>query len=103
MIVMPVNGPDKTLLVVIIETDNLERMKLADPITLNSVQQGGVVNIRHPHNCEILIAYEEDTSFIMALGKNNDFEGVYKYLIRGFQFKPEIDGDVHIQSLSARA
>jgi len=51
----------QTILLVVIQRDNLDRMKKADPITLESTLAGGLLPPpRYPLNLSILMAYEDD-------------------------------------------
>jgi DNA-directed RNA polymerase subunit H (RpoH/RPB5) len=88
--------PDRTVLVVVIEKENLDRMLKADPITLESKQQGGKVMpiIRHPENLSILIAYEEDQPELYRIAQAGDLVRLLTYLERNRKWKPEVDGQV---------
>jgi len=92
MIILPINTDDQTLIVVVIEKENLERMKQADPITLHSIEQGGTIDILHPNNYEIVLAYEEDSTILMAMAQRGDVRGMLRYLSRGFNHIEGVDG-----------
>lgn len=87
-------SPDRTVLVMIIEKDNLDRMRVADPITLESRAMGGHVmpKIRHPENLSLLVAYEEDDVELYKLARAGDMIELLRYLERGRKWKPEMDG-----------
>lgn len=78
-----------TYLMLILERENLDRMKLADPITLES---GAFLKpITYPANFHLMIAYEDEVDHIYALahaGKNRE---LLKYVMRGYKFIP-VDG-----------
>jgi hypothetical protein len=83
----------QSVLVVVIEKDNLDRMKQADPITLESIRAGGaLVPPRYPLNLSLLLAYEENDAELYRMAKSANSLDFIKYLERGFKFKPEIDG-----------
>jgi hypothetical protein len=91
----------RSVLVVIIEPDNLNRMHKADPITLESILDGGVLPPpRFPNNFGILIAYEEDQPQLLAIAKSHDFGALIRYLERGRVFIPGVDGAEHTTRLS---
>jgi len=103
MIASMVNLPKeaRSVLVVVIEADNLERMKKADPVTLESYRAGGVLPPpMFPLNLSVLVAYEEDQTTLYALAKaaNDSPEGVkslFEYLERNREFIPGKDGVQH--------
>ena len=82
----------RSILIVVIESGNHHRMELGDPITLESVNNGGLLQpIRYPLNFNILIAYDADEKKLheMAQGDPVDF---LAYLERGRKFYKEFDG-----------
>ena len=82
----------RSILVVVIEKDNLDRMEKADPITLESRPQGGMLPAPgYPHDFSILIAYEADDAALYAKAKAGGPE-LLQWLERGRVFKPGIDG-----------
>jgi hypothetical protein len=97
-------SPDRTVLVIVMEKDNLDRMRRADPITLESRSMGGHVmpKIRHPENLSLLIAYEEDDVALYRLARSGDMLGLLHYLERGRTWKPEVDGKENIIDLGAK-
>jgi hypothetical protein len=101
MLFMPLNLPGETILVVILERDNLERMKTGDPVTLESGPRGGLVpTLVYPENTSLLIAYEEDSAVIYEMASRKDFAGIVRHLERGRQWKPGFDGVQWARSLS---
>jgi hypothetical protein len=87
-------NPDRTILVMIIEKDNLDRMRVGDPITLESRAMGGHVmpKVRYPENLSLLVAYEEDDVELYKLARNGDMLALLRYLERGRTWKPDVDG-----------
>jgi hypothetical protein len=82
----------QTILVVVIETDNLERMKEADPITLESHAAGGLLPTPlYPLNFSVLIAYEEDTDELQRQAKIGG-AAFLNWLERSRKFDPAKDG-----------
>jgi hypothetical protein len=75
---------EHSVLVLIIEKANLDRMRLGDPITLESRRMGGKVlpTIRFPNNLSLLIAYEEDEIELYRLATKGDARLLMKYLER---------------------
>lgn len=85
MIAAMLNIPETatSVLVVVIEPENLERMKTGDPATLESVSQGGILMPpKFPLRLSTLIAYESDTAelYIKAQGDPLEF---LRWLERG--------------------
>jgi len=86
---------EQSILIVVIETDNFERMKDGDPITLESVLKGGILPPpSFPLNFSTLIAYEPDTAelYIKAQGEPLAF---LQWLERGRVFIEGVDGSEH--------
>lgn len=82
----------QTIMVVIAETENLDRMKEADPITLESKQKGGILPApKYPQNFSVLIAYEADQP---ELYKRVQIGGpqLLAWLERGRKWIPGKDG-----------
>jgi hypothetical protein len=81
-----------SILVVVIEPENLERMKTGDPATLESLSKGGILAPPlFPLNFSTLIAYEPDTTelYIKAQGPALEF---LQWLERGRVFIKGKDG-----------
>jgi hypothetical protein len=80
-------GTTDSWLVVVIEPDNLRRMKEHDPITLHSQTFGGYLKpIEHPKRFHMIVCYEEEVTLVYEYMKARDFTGLRKYLERGYQF-----------------
>jgi hypothetical protein len=83
------DASQESFLIVVIQPQNLERMRKADPITLEPDRLGGLLpTVKYPARLRVLIAYEEDEVEVYRLG-NLGFEQLFKYLLRGFKWKPE--------------
>jgi hypothetical protein len=87
----------RSVLVVVIEADNLERMKKADPITLESfLQGGGLKPPMFPLNMSVLIAYEDDQPKLYELAREGHTpegtKALFDYLERGRVFIEGKDG-----------
>lgn len=97
-------NPDRTILVMVIEKENLDRMRKGDPITLESAAMGGHVmpRIRHPENLSLLIAYEEDDVELYRMARSQDTVALLRYLERARTWKPEMDGKENMFSLGNR-
>ena len=77
---------NESLLVIVIEGDNLKRMEKADPITLRSVCVGGALaSIAHPDNLQVLLAFERDSGPVYEFLRRQDKAGLLRYLTRGFE------------------
>jgi hypothetical protein len=88
-----IDEKQQSIVIVVIEADNLARMKQADPITLASIKAGGVlVAPRYPANLSLLIAYEEDDAELYRIARSSNTLDLIEYLERGWEFKPAIDG-----------
>lgn len=86
-----------SILIVVIEPENLERMKTGDPATLESISKGGIlVPPLFPLNFSTLLAYEPDTAelYIKAQGPPEDF---LRWLERGRKWDPAKDGKENIR------
>jgi hypothetical protein len=92
-----------TVLVVVIEADNLARMRKADPVTLESIAQGGLLKpIKYPSKFSLLIAYEEDEVELYKLAQKGGI-GLIEWLRRGYRFdKSKGDGTENAFSLTRR-
>ena len=87
------DGLQQSILLVVIERDNFDRMKKADPITLESTQAGGLLPPpSYPLNLSLLIAYEEDQDDLYRRAKKNAAE-MLKWLERGRVFIKGVDGN----------
>ena len=94
--VFNIDEKQESFLIICFEKDNLERMKQHDPITLESRARGGKILhlAKYPAALSILIAYEEDDVALYKLAKANDAQALLRYLERGRQWRPGLDGVV---------
>lgn len=94
MIVAMLNDPVRrqSVFIVVIERENLDRMREADPITIESPRRGGIMPIPNYSDLSVLIAYEEDKEQLMEMVKKHDIRGLLQHLERGRKFIEEKDG-----------
>lgn len=80
------NPNGQSLLVIVIEADNLVRMKKSDPITLKSAQMGGLLKtVEHPARFRVIVAYEQDSGPLYEFLQRQDQGGLMQYLLRGYK------------------
>jgi hypothetical protein len=80
------NLNEESLLVIVIEADNLDRMKKSDPITLKSEQMGGILKtVGHAARFRVLVAYEQDSGPLYEFLQKQDQGGLMQYLLRGYK------------------
>ena len=83
----------ESVMLIVIERDNLERMEKADPITLESVERGGVLMpARYPHQLSLLIAYEKDDAELYRLVRESSMVELLRWLERGRKWIEQEDG-----------
>jgi hypothetical protein len=98
-----VDFKQQSILFIVIEKENLDRMKKADPITLESVKSGGVLGQpKYPKDFSMLIAYEEECAEIYNLAKRGDAFEILRFLERGRVFDPATDGAKNVIKLDTR-
>ena len=91
--VMNFHDLKRSVIVVVIEADNLQRMKKGDPATLETHSLGGVLpDILYPTNYGVLVAYEEDEVELYKMARTGDGADLLRYLERGRKFLRHIDG-----------
>ena len=102
--VLNVDPIKESFVVVVIQPDNLKRMRRADPITLETVGAktgGGIMPVvKYPESLSILIAYEEDEPALWKICQSNDPVAMMKYLQRGLKFNRDEDGAARAFSLN---
>lgn len=102
MIFSMLNNDEKreSIIILVIERENLERMRRADPITVESPQRGGIMQTpKYPEQLSMLVAYEgDDTELYRRVGTGNLLE-LLGWLKRGWRFDPERDGKDNAFSL----
>jgi hypothetical protein len=80
----------KSALIIVIEPDNLERMKNGDPITLNPKDVGGFLEpIKYPENFGVFLSFEADPGRCYELQSKP--QELLQYLMRGWKFNA-LDG-----------
>jgi len=79
-------GP--VVLVVILEKENLDRMRQGDPFDVHLSQYRAHMPTDRPiGQLDIVIAYEEDTGKYMEFQRTKDLAGLMKWLERGRTIK----------------
>lgn len=86
MLVLPIETPDHgdDCLIVVLGTDNVERMAEHDPAEIDWRASG-----RTLVNPRILLCYEKDQAALMRALATNDLRKFVKYLSRGFRDRPD--------------
>lgn len=97
MILIALNIPatQQSVIAIVLEKDNLARMKEGDPVTLESVNAGGMLPVpRYPQRTSILIAYLEDTKELYEIAQKtgNNPLAMLSYLEKHRQWHSEVDG-----------
>jgi hypothetical protein len=89
-----VNDPiqQRSLLLVILEKNNVDRMAMADPVTLEPAADSGVLPPpQFPQRFSVFIAYEPDSAELYRRLQGDKAEFM-KWLERGYKFDESIDG-----------
>lgn len=81
MLAMPLQLGRRRILVLILEKENLVRLRLSDPIDLKTDDY--FVPQQNAAGIELLIAYEEDREKLLALNKSGGISEVVRWLERG--------------------
>jgi hypothetical protein len=77
------------VLVLVIEKENLDRMRKADPADVQLANYTPQTFGRHPiRELDIVIAYEEDLAKIKDFAARDDIAGLMTWLERGRVIKP---------------
>ena len=77
-------GRGPVLVVLVIERENLDRMKEGDPFDLQFQAYRGHWDIDVPlRDVDLIIAYEETLNTVMAFHQKGDIAGLMKFLERG--------------------
>jgi hypothetical protein len=80
-------GP--TVLVVVLEKENMDRMRVGDPLDVQFTKYKGRLPIDVPlRNVDLVIAYEEDLTTIMKFQKEQNLAGLMRYIERGRKIEP---------------
>jgi hypothetical protein len=81
MIGLPLQLGRRRILILVLEKENLVRMRDADPIDLKTDDY--FVTQRNAAGIELLIAYEEDRDKLLALNQSGGIAEVVRWLERG--------------------
>ena len=82
-----------SLIIIVIQPDNLERMHQHDPITLETRKAGGVLPVvKYPENLNLLIAYEEQDQELLKIVDGGSIGDLIEFLRRGYKFIRGLDG-----------
>lgn len=86
MLMIPIQSKnhDNDMLIVIIDDNNVARMKTADPPEVVLKDCGKILI-----NPRILICHENDSPELTRILQNRDIEKIVQYLERGFEFRPD--------------
>lgn len=94
MIVIPIQTTGETgrgplVLVMVLEKENLDRMRDGDPLDFQPRNLGKRLNqFRQVRDLDIIIAYEEDLTKLMDFQRRQDLPGLIAYLERGRVHRP---------------
>lgn len=89
MLILPFQLPDGSprgpiVLVLVLEKENMDRMKEADPFDVHFSAYKSHIPVDRPiRQLDIIVAYEEDTNTLMEFQSKNDLAGLMKWLHRG--------------------
>ncbi len=77
------------VVVLVVEAENLERMKQADPYDMQFRQYEAKMPVeRRLRDVDLVIAYEDDTAQIVKFKQENDLAGLMQWLERGRVIRP---------------
>lgn len=99
-----VNDYDRkaSYLVVVLQPDNMERMRKADPVSLESVALGGILPTpAFPDKLGVVIAYEEDEVGLYKAAQTGNLADLLRFIQRGYHFNRDIDGTHRAFSINA--
>jgi hypothetical protein len=87
-----IDATKESIIIVVIEPENLRRMDRADPISIESANRGGLMKVpKYPEALSLLIAYERDDE-LYRLVRDGDLVELLRWLERGRQFIRGLDG-----------
>ncbi|HZQ53338.1 MAG TPA: hypothetical protein VFB14_14135 [Bryobacteraceae bacterium] len=98
MLIIPFQLPNDAsrgpvVVVMILEKENLDRMKEADPFDVHFSRYAGHMAVDRPiRQLDFVIAYEEDTNRLLEFKAKDDLAGLMKWLQRGRKIEA---GDLH--------
>lgn len=76
----------ESILVIMIEPDNLHRMEQADPVTLESGRGGFLKSVKYPDSLRVVIAYEADPGRFYEMVQQGRTADLIRDLMRGYHF-----------------
>lgn len=86
--VLDIDAEHRSVIVVVMSKENMDRMRNADPITLISTMEGGWMPVLKYCQISFILAYEEDwktlEKVVTAAGATSS--ALLRYLRRGYQF-----------------
>ena len=89
---MDIDELSQSILFIVLERDNVERMRKADSVTLESICKGGLLQpIMYPRNFSIFVAIEEDQDELYRRARGDRLEFL-RWLERNRVFIPSVDG-----------
>ncbi len=80
-------------LFIILQDENIARMKAYDPVEVVTAQFPIPIADRKIHNVMVMYATDEDVETITALCQAGQLPKALKYLSRGFRFRPDDHDD----------
>jgi len=90
---LDIDETGESIIVIIIQPENLRRMRDTDPITLESANRGGLMRVpKYPQQLSLLIAYEKDEDEIYRMVREGRIGDLMRHLERGRKFLPGVDG-----------
>lgn len=88
-----IDATKESIIVVVIQPENLRRIRNADPITLESERRGGIMQpVKYPDQLSLLIAYENDEDEVYKRVRTGNLGELLEWLERGRRFIPGVDG-----------
>lgn len=93
----------ESYLVIVLQADNLKRMRRADPVTIESVACGGVLpTAKYPDKLMMLVAYEEEEVELYRVAKEGSLGDLLTFLRRGYRYDRDVDGTHRAFSINER-
>jgi hypothetical protein len=90
---LDIDKTKESILLVVIEQDNLVRMENADPVSLESIKRGGMLPApKYPGDLSILIAYEKDDAELYRRVREESVVDLLYWLERGRVYIEGVDG-----------
>jgi hypothetical protein len=100
MAMLDIDASQESILVVVLQPENLIRMQHADQATLESINRGGILPPPlYPKNLSMLVAYEENAEELQKRLEAGNVIRLVQWLERGRQFVDGLDGKENIQTV----